>query len=45
MTDEEKIIANIDRHLAKFDVSQLRLILQVVYQFVKVLPEAEEATN
>jgi hypothetical protein len=38
MTDNEKIIKNIDHHLAKLDVKQLRLILQVVYQFVKVLP-------
>ena len=45
MTDKEKIIKNINRYLVKFDVNQLRLILQVVYQFVKVLPEAEEATN
>lgn len=45
MTDNEKIIANINHHLAKLDVNQLRMILQVVYQFVKVLPEAEEATN
>lgn len=42
MTDNEKIIKNINRYLVKFDVNQLRLILQVVYQFVKVLPEAEE---
>ena len=45
MTDKEKIIENIARHLANLDVKQLRLILRVVYQFVKVLPEAEEATN
>mgnify|MGYP003289695187 CR=1 FL=1 len=38
MTDNEKIIKNINHHLAKLDVKQLRLILQVVYQFVKVLP-------
>ena len=38
MTDNEKIIKTIDRYLSKLEVKQLRLILQVVYQFVKVLP-------
>lgn len=38
MTDNEKIIDTINRYLKKLDVKQLRLILQVVYQFVKVLP-------
>jgi mRNA-degrading endonuclease HigB of HigAB toxin-antitoxin module len=38
MTDNEKIIDTINRYLKKLDVKQLRLILQVAYQFVKVLP-------
>ena len=38
MTDNEKIIKTIDRYLSKLEVKQLRLILQVVYQFVKVCP-------
>ena len=38
MTDNEKIIDTINRYLKKLDVKQLRLILQVAYQFVKVPP-------
>lgn len=38
MTDNEKIIDTINRYLKKLDAKQLRLILQVAYQFVKVLP-------
>ena len=38
MTDNEKIIDTINRYLKKLDVKQLRLILQVVYQFAKVCP-------
>ena len=44
MTDNEKIIECIDRHLAKLSVKRLRMILQIIYQFER-FPEKEEATN
>ncbi len=38
MTDNEKIIKAIDHYLPKLTEKQLRLVLLLLYQFVKVLP-------
>ena len=52
MTDNEKIIENINRYLTRMTVKQLRIILAFVRSFVRNSPqeqeqeqEAEEATN
>lgn len=48
MTDNEKIIENINRYLNRMTVKQLRLILAFVRSFMANSPqeqEAEEATN
>ena len=45
MTDEEKIIANIDRYLNRMTVQQLRLIMAFVRSFMANSPQEQEATN
>ncbi len=36
MTDKEKIIKTINTYLAKLDTKRLRLVLTILYEFVKV---------
>lgn len=38
MTDNEKMIKSINHYLPKLNEKQLRLVLLLLYQFVKVCP-------
>lgn len=40
MTDNEKMIKSINHYLPKLSEKQLRLVLLLLYQFVKVLPSS-----
>ena len=43
MTDNEKMIENINRYLVRMTESQLRLILILIYSFMRNSPQEQEA--
>ena len=45
MTDNEKLIEAINRHLPNLPTKQLRSILLVIYEFLKVNAILEGSTN
>ena len=45
MTDNEKMIESINHYLPKLTEKQLRLVLILLYSFMKNSPQAQEATN